>query len=133
LALPRIKDIFARIGASKPKYFAVMDMTSGYHQCPISKDSRAATAFVTFMGVFEWLRLPMGLKSACSYFQKTMQTIFGALLFKCLEIYLDDMLVHASTFVAYLAALRAVFELARKYGITFNPKKCKFLHSEFKA
>jgi hypothetical protein len=131
--LPRIKDIFSRIGAAKPKYFAIMDMTSGYHQCPISKDSIPLTAFVTFLGVFVWLRLPMGLKSACSYFQSTMQKMFGALVFKCIEIYLDDMLIHGPTFAEFLGSLREVFETARKSNITFNPKKCKFLHPEFKA
>ena len=32
--LPRIKEMLHRIGDKKPKYYAVMDLTSGYHQAP---------------------------------------------------------------------------------------------------
>jgi hypothetical protein len=77
--LPIIKDVFARIGGHKPKYFAVMDLISGYHQTPVAVDSIPSTAFVCFMGVYEWLRLPMGIKPAGSFFQQTMHIIFGAL------------------------------------------------------
>jgi hypothetical protein len=110
-----------------------MDMTSGYHQIPIAVDSRKYTAFTCFMGVFEWLRLPMGIKPAGSWFQQAMQIIFGALVYRCLEIYLDDLLIHAATLALYLSHLREVFEAARAKRLTFNPKKCKFLQTEFKA
>ena len=131
--LPRIKDVFARIGQHKPKYFAVMDLTSGYHQIPVSVDSIPLTAFVCFMGVYEWLRLPMGVKPAGSFFQQTMQIIFGALLYRIIEIYLDDLIVHAPSFDKYLANLREVFQAARDKRLTFNPKKSKFLFPEVAA
>jgi hypothetical protein len=38
----------------------------------------------------------------------------GALLYKCLEIYFNDMYVHATTFALFLVALRAVFVTARR-------------------
>jgi hypothetical protein len=131
--LPKIREVFARIGQAKPRYFAIMDMTSGYHQIAMSVDSRAFTAFVTFMGVYEWLRLPMGLKAACSFFQSTMASVFGVALYKCVEIYLDDMIVYAKTFEEFVKALRTVFECARAKKLTLNPKKCKFLWTEFNA
>jgi hypothetical protein len=133
--LQRIKDVFIRIGGHKPKYFAVMDLTSGYHQIPVAVDSIPLTAFVCFMGVYEWLRLPMGIKPAGSFFQQTMQIIFGALLYyRILEIYLDDLIVHAPNINQYLANLREVFQAAsREKKLTFNPKKSKFLEPEVKA
>ena len=131
--LPRIKDVFVRIGQKKPKYFAVMDLTSGYHQIPVAVDSIPFTAFVCFMGVYEWLRLPMGIKPAGSFFQQTMQMIFATLLYRIIEIYLDDLIVHAPNFTQYVSNLREVFEAARAKRLTFNPKKCKFLEPEVKA
>ena len=50
------------------KYYAVMNVTSGYHQAPLYKDAMPMTAFVTSKGVFEWVRVSMGLKGAPSYF-----------------------------------------------------------------
>ncbi len=52
--LPRIKELLHRIGDAKAKYYAVMDLTSGYHQTPMDPESVKYTAFVTAHGVFEW-------------------------------------------------------------------------------
>jgi hypothetical protein len=107
-----------------------MDLTSGYHQIPVAVGSIPLTAFVCFMGVYEWLRLPLGIKLARAFFQQTMQIIFSAVLYRSLEIYLDDLIVHAPNFTQYLANLREVFQAARDRKLTFNPKKSKFLEPE---
>ena len=73
--LPNIQHMLQRLGSHKPKLFAVMDLTSGYHQAPLNVSSRVFTAFITFMGIFEWLRVPMGLKGSASYFQKVLATV----------------------------------------------------------
>ena len=75
-----------------------MDLTSGYHQAPMSKKSQSATAFMTFMGVFEWLRVPMGLKGAPSHFQQQMATkVLANLIYRICELYLDDIIVYGNT------------------------------------
>ena len=66
--LPRIKELLHRIGDAKANYYAVMDLTSGYHQAPMDPESVKYTAFVTAHGVFESKRVPMGLKGAPTYF-----------------------------------------------------------------
>ena len=43
--LPNIRDIIHRLGEKKAKYFAVIDLTQGYWQIPISELSRHLTAF----------------------------------------------------------------------------------------
>ena len=52
-----------------------MNLTQSYYQAPIAKSCRAFTAFITFMGLYEWLRVPMGLKGAPAYFQQTIATV----------------------------------------------------------
>ena len=125
--LPNIQQMLQRLGSHKPKLFAVMDLTSGYHQAPINVSSRVFTAFITFMGIFEWLRVPMGLKGAASYFQKVLATVvlIGLLYYVC-ELYIDDIIVHAQDAESFLSRLRQVFERLRKHNITLNPEKCKF-------
>ena len=68
--IPNIAQMIRRIGMSRPKVFGVMDLTSGYHQAPLSESSRKYTAFTTFMGVYEWLRVPMGPKVLHHTFNK---------------------------------------------------------------
>jgi hypothetical protein len=82
-------------------------MTSGYHQAPIAAESRIFTAFITFMGVFQWIRVPMEPKSAGSYFQRVMQTVvlIGLIYFIC-ELYLDDILVFGKDDNEFVSNLR---------------------------
>ena len=75
--IPNIKEMFDRIGAKRPKYFAKIDLTSGYHQIEVAEKCRWMTAFITPFGLYEWCRLPMGPKGACSYFQQMMQTVLS--------------------------------------------------------
>ena len=125
--LPNIQHMLQRLGSHKPKLFAVMDLTSGYHQAPLNVSSRVFTAFITFMGIFEWLRVPMGLKGAASYFQKVLATVvLISLIYYVCELYIDDIIVHAQDAESFLSRLRQVFERLRKHNITLNPEKCRF-------
>jgi hypothetical protein len=96
--IPNVKDMLTRIGDHRPKFFAKFDLTSGYHQIAIHTDSAKYTAFMTDKGVFEWLRLPMGLKGAGSHFQQMMATIvLAGLIYTICEIYIDDVIVYANS------------------------------------
>lgn len=125
--LPKISEMLQRIGSHKAKYYGVMDLTSGYHQAPLSVSSRIFTAFITFFGIFEWLRVPMGLKGAPSYFQKVLATVVlcGLIQISC-ELYIDDVLVFGKTEDEFLARLEEVFKRFDKHKLTVNPDKCKF-------
>jgi hypothetical protein len=123
--LPDIKEMLARVGEDRPEFFAVFDLTSGYYQAPIEEDSRKFTAFLTRHGVYRWLRLPMGLTGACSYFQQALMTqVLNGLMHDGVELYLDDCMVHAKTLDEYLKRLRLVFRRFRDSGVTLNPLKC---------
>ena len=124
--LPRIKEMLARLGLSKPKYFAVMDLTQGYYQCPISVDSRDHTAFTTTIGTYRWKRLPMGLKGAPSYFQAKMaNTVLHGLIYQICEIYIDDIIVYGSSEEEFFENLEKVLQRLKEYNISLNPKKTK--------
>jgi hypothetical protein len=125
--IPNIQLMLARIGQHKPNIFAIIDFTAGYHQTPLSEKSKAYTAFITFMGVYVWQRVPFGLKGAPAYFQHMMATIvLAGLLYVILEVYLDDILIYAASEEQFLDNLRVVFERLRKHQLTVNPDKCKF-------
>jgi hypothetical protein len=126
-AIPRIKELLHRIGAKKAKYYCVMDLTSGYHQTPVDPESIKYTAFVTSAGVFEWVRVPMGLKRAPTYFQREMSnTVLGGLIEYGVELYIDDCIVYGGTEEELVQNLRKVFERFKAFNVTLNPKKCRF-------
>ena len=68
--LPNIPALLNRIGQQKPKRFAKLDLTSGYHQFPLHQNSWKFFAFITFMGIYEWLRCVMGGKGVGAHSQK---------------------------------------------------------------
>jgi hypothetical protein len=100
-----------------------MDLTAGFHQTPIDEKSRKYTAFKTsWGGVYEWCRLPMGLKGAPAYFQSAMATeVLGGLVMNICEIYLDDVIVFADTQLSLVQRLRQCLERFRERGISLNP------------
>jgi hypothetical protein len=126
--------MFVRLGDHKSSVFGVMDLTSGYHQAPLSLAARVFTAFITFCGIFHYLRLPFGPKIVPPYFQEMMAAVVlvGLVYFIC-EIYLDDCIVHASDNQTFLQNLEKVFQRFSKHKLFLKPGKCKFgvPHVEF--
>lgn len=125
--IPNIGELLNRIGSKHAKYFAVMDLTSGYHQAPLSEESKHYTAFVTNSGTYEWNRVPMGLKAAGSYFQRIMQSqvLIGLIMSIC-ECYLDDIITWGASEEEFLSNLEQIFSRLRERKVTLNPAKCKF-------
>ena len=73
----------------------------------------------------------MGLKGAGSYYQSQMtNTVFPDLLYKILEIYLDDILVYAKTKEELSENLKIVLNRLKKFGLTVNPDKVKINMNE---
>ena len=96
--LPNISVMKERIGKAKPKCFAKLDMANGYWQAPLAEYSKAYTAFICFMGIFEWNRAPIGTQPAGGYFQQMIAfVVLLGLTYKILESYIDDIFVHAQT------------------------------------
>ena len=49
------------------------DLEDGFHHMPLEESSRKYTAFMTPWRIFEWLVLPMGLKTAPAQYQRMVQ------------------------------------------------------------
>ena len=123
--IPNIKQLLERLGTRKAKYFAVVDLTQGYHQISLAEASRQYAAFITSSGLYEPNRVWMGLKTAGSYFQQQIShVVLHGLIWHICEVYIDDVIIHGATEEEFLANLAKVFERFAKYGIFLNPDKC---------
>lgn len=122
--LPRISDLIGSIKRSK--FFATLDLKAGYWQIPMQKDSIKYTAFRCFLGLYEFCVMPYGLTNAPATFQRCMDFLFGDHRFQGILCYLDDILVHATSFPRALELLRLVLERLRRAGLTINLNKSRF-------
>uniref|UniRef100_W5MKD2 ribonuclease H n=1 Tax=Lepisosteus oculatus TaxID=7918 RepID=W5MKD2_LEPOC len=100
--------------------FTKLDLGQGYHQIPLHPGSRNLTAVVTHIGVFHYTRVPFGLSSAPSCFQKVMFTIFVGI--PGVVIYLDDIVVYGPTCVSHDER----FKVLQHNHLTLNGEKCVF-------
>lgn len=123
--LPLIDDLYAKLaGGTK---FTKLDMKGAYLQFPIEPACRKFTTINTPRGLFEYTRLPFGIASAPSIFQKVMDDLFRDMPRVC--AYLDDILITGVTDEEHIENLEEVLRRLEKAGLRLNRDKCSFMSS----
>ena len=79
---------------------------------------------VTPFGLFEFLRMPFGLRNAAQTFQRLMDSALRGMPF--VFVYLDDILVASSSEKEHQGHLRDLFMRLDQHGLIVNPAKCLF-------
>jgi hypothetical protein len=122
--LPRIDDVLDRLAGAK--WFASIDLLSGYYQIPVAEKDREKTAFITPDGLYEFTRMPQGVHNGPACFKRLMDRVLRHLKWSMCLVYLDDCLVFGSNFDEFLERLHLVLTAIGDAGLTINPKKCVF-------
>jgi hypothetical protein len=91
---------------------------------------RVKTVFSTMTCHYEYLRMPFGLKSAPSTFQRLMNGVFLGLIGTRYFVYLDDVIIFGETLQEHHERLREIFEKLRQFSLKIEPDKCEFLKTE---
>ncbi|MCP4492734.1 MAG: RNA-directed DNA polymerase [Gammaproteobacteria bacterium] len=138
--LPRQDDVLEKIGlslglsteyASRP-CVNTFGLKMGYHQLRIKNEDAHKTAFRTHRGLYEYTRLPMGLKTTGSFFQRLMNKVFNGILDDGIFCYLDDICIATSSFEDHLEKLTAMLDQLRAALLKLRPKKCVLLSENTK-
>ncbi|PAA57175.1 hypothetical protein BOX15_Mlig016814g2 [Macrostomum lignano] len=124
--VPHIQDFSARLAGCS--VFSKIDLVRGYHQVPVAAADVPRTAVTTPFGLFEFLRMPFGLKNAAQAFQRLVDSVCQDLDF--VFAYIDDFLVASRSPQQHLEHLRTLFQRLADNGLIINPAKCEFGRSE---
>lgn len=124
--IPRLDDVFDALGNAQASYFSILDLNSAYFQIELDPETRHKSAFVTHDGVYEFTRMPFGLRNAPMSLQMLMSQVLKGLNWKFVLCYIDDILVFSSSFSEHLDHLGQVFQRLRDANLTLKPSKCSF-------
>ncbi|KAE8185574.1 hypothetical protein CF328_g7506 [Tilletia controversa] len=122
--LPTIDSIFQTLAGKK--VFSSLDAIRGYHQLGVKESDRWKTAFICHRGLFQYKRVPFGLRNAPAVFQRLMDQVLGPLRWSQAVIYIDDAVVATDSMEEHLRALEILLRSATSTGLKFSPAKCTF-------
>jgi len=95
-------------GAAGHRVLSFLDTYSGYNQIPMYPPDKEKTAFITEEANFYYEVMPFGLKNAEATYQRLMDKVFRHLIGKCMEVYIDDMVVMSDSLEQHVKDLDEV-------------------------
>jgi cleavage and polyadenylation specificity factor subunit 1 len=120
--VPNMQDLSARLHGCT--VFSKLDLRKGYYQVPMRPSDILKTAVITPFGLWEFTRMPFGLRNAGQTFQRLMDRVGAGLDF--VFIYLDDILVASQDEDTHYLHLRQILQRLKDNSLILNLEKCEF-------
>lgn len=105
-------------------WYSKLDMKAGYFQIPMREEDYAKTAFWYQRQLYEYTRVPFGLKNAPAEFQERMdRALQDHGLSGFCRVYIDDLLIHSATFEEHVQHVQQVLSMLRSINMRAHPAK----------
>lgn len=149
--MPLVNDLLENLDAML--WFCSLDMASGFWVVKMTERAKAISAFITPFGLFQWTRMPFGLKNAPQIYQRLLDNaLYGFLQLTSPESdrpdadvfahgipvpvstesvirrrsYIDDILLGASSWDDLCVLLDRLMEACDLWGLSISVPKSKF-------
>ncbi|CAM4626935.1 unnamed protein product, partial [Lepidochelys olivacea] len=120
--MPRPDELLDKLGGAR--YLTTMDLTKDYWQVPLDADARLKSAFITPLGLYEFLTLPFGLKGAPATFQRLVDQLLRGMESFAVA-YIDDICVFSQTWEDHVSQVRQVLDRLQGAELTVKAEKGK--------
>ena len=98
---------------SGAKFFSILDLAKGYFQVPIVEKDKKKTAFRTLSGLYEFNRMPFGLKGALATFCRMMSLVLENLTPIQLVLYMDDLCIVRYISIAFGSVGTSIYNFSQ--------------------
>ncbi|VDL95279.1 unnamed protein product [Schistocephalus solidus] len=121
--LPVPEDLFAKLNGGN--CFTKLDLSDAYLQIEVTEESRELLTINAHCGLFKFIRLPVGVKTAPATFQQTTDTILTGN--EGFAVYPDDIIITGSNPDELQRSLEAVLSGIQNYSFRLRLDKCNVL------
>ncbi|MBW0497885.1 hypothetical protein O181_037600 [Austropuccinia psidii MF-1] len=130
--IPRIYETLTQL--SKERFITSMDSLKFFHQNVLAPHAIKLLRIIFHCGIYEYLRIPFGIKNVPSHHQRIMNTIFPHELSEgWLIIYIDDIIICSETWQLNLQRLSLVPKRILQVNMKISLKKSNLGFHELKA
>lgn len=121
--LPRLQDLRHTIKGAQ--WFSRIDLKDAFFRIKVAARHRYLTAFTCDKVQYQFCRMPFGVKTGPSTFQRFMDTRLATLLM-WLVVYIDDLLVHADNLAELRRRTRQLKHKLLAMGCQINEEKSEY-------
>lgn len=125
--IPRQSEILSSLSGAQ--VLSSLDALSGFTQLEMDEKDIEKMAFRTHRGLFQFKRMPFGLRNGPSIFQHVMQGILAPYLWIFCLVYIDNIVIYSKTYEDHIDHLDKVLEAIEQVGIMLSPVKCHLFYS----
>ncbi|MBW0463898.1 hypothetical protein O181_003613 [Austropuccinia psidii MF-1] len=130
--IPRIPHALDKL--EKARYITKMDFMKGVHQNGVKPNSMKLLRVIFNMGIYEYARIPFGIKNAPAHFQRMMNTIFQEeILEGWMVVYINEIIIYSETWEDHLQYIDRVLSKCTPINLNILLKKCSFGQQELLA
>ncbi len=102
-------------------FYTMIDLTGAFQQVKLTNRSAKLVTITTPFGLYEFLRLPFGVKTASAIFQRVIDQILKR--FPWAKAYIDDIVIYADSIEQMHQRVMWVFEALNEFNVKANMDK----------
>ncbi len=105
----------------------MLDLTQAYNQLTLDEEANKLVTIITHRGIYAYNKLPFGVASTHTVFQRMMESILQGI--DGVACYIDDIIITGKTVDEHLDHVEQVLKRLFEHGVKAHKGTCHFLQA----